>query len=332
MNTLSQGRKVVVIGAGFVGTTYVYALMHTGLAGEIVLIDLDRKRVKGEVMDLEHGLAFVQPVNIRSGDYADCADANLIVITAGAKQVAGQSRLDLIRRNADVIQSICEDIKKWNSNAVLLMVANPVDVLTEVARQQLGWPRERVIGSGTVLDSARFRSMLSRHCKVDTRNVHAYILGEHGDSEVAAWSMTHIAGLLMKDYCAICRKCDSKKQHEDITSRVRDSAYHIIDYKGSTYYAIGLSLTRISEAILRHEHSILTVSLLLQGEYDIDGICLSVPCVVGKAGVERIITARLAEDEQAGLKASAQSLRDVLEELRKEPRKGTSSSVSPEMI
>ena len=314
-NVSKQERKVVVIGAGFVGTTYVYALMHTGFAGEIVLIDLDQKRVKGEVMDLEHGLAFVQPVEIRSGDYSDCADANLIVVTAGAKQIPGQSRLELIRRNANIVKSICDEIKKWDSDAVLLMVANPVDALTQVALQRLGWPRERVIGSGTVLDSARFRSMLSRHCGVDTRNVHAYILGEHGDSEVAAWSMTHVAGVLMKDYCAICRGCDPKKTHEEITGRVRDSAYHIIDYKGSTYYAIGLSLTRISGAILRNEHSILTVSLLLQGEYDINNVCLSVPCVVGKKGVERIITARLSEDEQTALKASAQTLRKILNNI-----------------
>jgi len=308
-------RKIVVIGAGFVGTTYAYALMHTGLAGQIVLIDLDQKRVKGEVMDLEHGLAFVPPVEIRSGDYSDCADANLIVVTAGAKQITGQSRLELVQHNADIVKSICDEIKKYDSEAVLVMVTNPVDTLTQVALKRLGWSRERIIGSGTVLDSARFRSMLSRHCGVDTRNVHAYILGEHGDSEVAAWSMTHIAGVPMKDYCVICQACDPKKGHQDIVRRVRDSAYHIIDYKGSTYYAIGLSLTRISGAILRNEHSILTVSLLLQGEYDIDDICLSVPCVVGKTGVERIITVRLSEDEQAALKASAKTLRKVLDNI-----------------
>ena len=267
-------------------------------------------------MDLEHGLAFVQPVTIRSGDYSDCADANLIVVTAGAKQIPGQSRLELIQRNAGAVKSICDEIKKYDSEAVLVMVTNPVDTLTHLALKRLGWPRERVIGSGTVLDSARFRSMLSRHCGVDTRNVHAYILGEHGDSEVAAWSMTHVAGVQMKDYCVICQGCNSKKQHEDIVRRVRDSAYHIVDYKGSTYYAIGLSLTRISEAILRNEHSILTVSLLLQGEYDIDDICLSVPCVLGRTGVERIIIAQLSADEQAALKASARALRKVLDNIK----------------
>jgi len=315
-NINRKERKVVVIGAGFVGTTYVYALMHTGLAGKIVLIDLDKKRVQGEVMDLEHGLAFVQPVEIRPGDYSDCADADLIVVTAGAKQIPGQSRLELVQGNADIVKSICDEIKKYDSDAVLVMVTNPVDVLTQVALKQLGWPRERVVGSGTVLDSARFRSMLSRHCGIDTRNVHAYILGEHGDSEVAVWSMTHVAGVPMKDYCDICRGCDPKKTHEEITGRVRDSAYHIVDYKGSTYYAIGLSLARISGAILRNEHSILTVSLLLQGEYDINDICLSVPCVVGKTGIERIITAKLFENEQAALRTSAQTLREVLDKIK----------------
>lgn len=308
-------RKVVVIGAGSVGTTYVYALMRTGLATEIVMVDLNQKRLKGEVMDLEQGLAFLQPVEIRAGDYSDCADANLIVITAGAKQTVGQTRLHLIQQNADIIKTICSEIKKYDSKAVVVMVTNPVDTLTQLALKQLNWPRQRVIGSGTVLDSARFRAMLSRHCGVDTRNVHAYILGEHGDSEVAAWSMTHIAGVPMKNYCGLCQGCDAKKEHKNIARQVRDSAYHIIDYKGSTYYAIGLSLTRISEAILRNEHSILTVSMLLEGEYNINDICLSLPCVLGKTGVERIITARLSENEQTALKTSAQTLRKVLDNI-----------------
>ncbi len=306
-------RKVVVVGAGFVGTTYVYALMGTGLAGEIVLIDPDENRLKGEIMDLEQGGAFVSPVEIRAGDYGDCSNADMIVLTAGAKQKPGQSRLELIQRNADIVTSICKEIGKYDSPAVMVVVANPVDILTQVAMKQLGWGRERVIGSGTVLDSARFRSMLSQHCKVDARNVHAYILGEHGDSEVAAWSLTHIAGVAMREYCAMCGRCDTQELYANIARRVRESAYHIIDYKGSTYYAIGLSLTRISEAILRNEHSILTVSSLLQGEYGIDGVCLSVPCVLGSKGIERIIAVQLAKEEQTALEASANTIRKVLD-------------------
>lgn len=302
-------RKVVVIGAGSVGTAYIYALLPGGLAGEIVLLDIDTKRAEGEVMDLSHGLPFIPPVKIRSGDYSDCRDASLIVVTAGAKQKPGQSRLELIRSNVEIVGSICEKIKESGSEAVLVMVTNPVDILTFLALKRLGWPKQRVIGSGTVLDSARFKYMLSMHCGIDARNVHAYILGEHGDSEVAAWSMTHIAGIPIKGYCVICGACDHTKTYQQITSDVRNSAYHIIDYKGSTYYGIGLSLVRISEAILRNENSVLTVSTLLQGEYGIKDICLSVPCIVGSSGVSSIITARLDIAEQRALESSADVLR-----------------------
>jgi len=308
-------RKVVVIGAGSVGTAYIYALLKGGLAGEIVLLDIDKKRAEGEVMDLSHGLPFIPPVKIRSGDYNDCANASLIVVTAGAKQKPGQSRLELIRSNVEIVGSICGEIKKSGSEAVLVMVTNPVDILTFMALQKLGWPKQRVIGSGTVLDSSRFKYMLSMHCGIDARNVHAYILGEHGDSEVAAWSMTHIAGIPIKGYCAICGACDNKKTYERIAAEVRNSAYHIIDYKGSTYYGIGLSLVRISEAILRNEDSVLTVSTLLQGEYGISDICLSVPCIVDSGGVSRIITAKLDHQEQQALESSADVLRKTLSAL-----------------
>ncbi len=308
----AEKRKVVVIGAGSVGTTYVYSLIQTGLAGEIVLIDTNPKRLEGEIMDLSHGLPFIPPVRIRAGDYTDCADAHLIVVTAGAKQTPGQSRLELVRTNVRIVADIVQTIKSSDTNAVLVIVTNPVDVLTYAAVRQLNWPKSRIIGSGTVLDTSRFRFMLSRHCGIDAHNVHAYILGEHGDSEVPAWSMTHIAGIAIKDYCRICAKCDSQKTLARIGRQVRDSAYHIIDYKGSTYYAIGLALVRISQAILRDEHSVLTVSSFLQGEYGLDDICLSVPCVVGQMGVERIITADLAADEKKQLADSAKTLASVI--------------------
>ncbi|NLZ06364.1 MAG: L-lactate dehydrogenase [Phycisphaerae bacterium] len=305
-------RKVVVVGAGSVGTTYIYALLQTGLASEIALIDLDAKRVEGEIMDLSHGLPFIPPVSVKAGTYADCADAHLTVITAGAKQTPGQSRVELIQKNADIIRSICGQIRRSGPTGVILMVTNPVDTLTQLALGHLHLPRGKVIGSGTVLDSARFKYLLSQHCGIDARNVHAYILGEHGDSEVPAWSMTHIAGIPIREYCEICKVCDYPRHHEEIAREVRDSAYHIIDYKGSTFYGIGLSLLRISGAILRNEHSVLTVSTLLQGEYGLQGICLSVPCIVGEDGVERIVDARLAPEEQKGLEQSAQVLRSVL--------------------
>ncbi len=311
-----RDRKVVVVGAGSVGTTYIYALLQTGLADEIALIDIDTERVQGEIMDLSHGLQFIPPVALKAGAYRDCADASLIVITAGAKQAPGQSRTDLIRRNAQITTSICEQIGQYDSEAVVVMVTNPVDALTHLALECLGWPRERVIGSGTVLDSARFKFMLSRHCGIDARNVHAYVLGEHGDSEVAAWSLSHIAGISIQEYCRICKVCDYRREHREIAARVRDSAYHIIDYKGSTFYGIGLSLVRISGAILRDENSVLTVSTLLRGEYGIHDICLSVPCIVGENGIVRIIDAHLAPEEQEALKRSAEAIAGTLEIVR----------------
>jgi L-lactate dehydrogenase len=239
----------------------------------------------------------------------------MIVITAGAKQKPGQSRIELIQKNAEIIESICSQIADQSSEAVIIMVTNPVDTLTQLSLDYLGWPRERVIGSGTVLDTARLKYMLSGHCDIDARNIHAYVIGEHGDSEVVPWSLAHIAGIPIKKYCEICRGCESEKQHSQIVERVRNSAYHIIDYKGSTYYGIGLSLVRISSAVLRNEKSVLTISTKLEGEYDIRDICLSVPCVVGENGVESVICARLGPEEQGALEGSAGVLREVLEKV-----------------
>lgn len=308
-------KKVVVIGAGSVGTAYIYALLPSGVAGEIALIDVDPNRVEGEVLDLSHGLPFIPPVTIKKGDYSDCENADIIVVTAGAKQQPGQSRLDLIQKNAQIVRSICRQIADQESSAVLVMVTNPVDALTYVALKELQWNHQRVVGSGTVLDSARFKYLLSRHCRIDARNVHAYILGEHGDSEVAAWSMTHIAGVSVNEYCRICKSCDYDDHHHKIAEEVRNSAYHIIDYKGSTYYGIGLSLVRITEAMLRNEHSILTVSSLLDGQYGIKDVCLSVPCIVGDTGVTMTIETELADEELKALRASAKTIRKVLDEI-----------------
>ncbi len=308
-------KKVVVIGAGSVGTAYIYALLPRGVAGEIALIDVDQNRVEGEVLDLSHGLPFIPPVTIKKGDYCDCANADIIVVTAGAKQQPGQSRRDLIQKNAMIVRSICRQIAEHESPAVLVMVTNPVDALTYVALKELQWEPRRVVGSGTVLDSARFKYLLSKHCKIDARNVHAYILGEHGDSEVAAWSMTHIAGVSVNEYCKICKSCDYNDHHNRIAEEVRNSAYHIIDYKGSTYYGIGLSLVRITEAMLRNEHSILTISSLLDGQYGIRDVCLSVPTIAGDGGVELIIDAELTGEELEALRASAAAIRNVLDQL-----------------
>jgi L-lactate dehydrogenase len=309
-------RKVVIVGAGAVGSTCAFALAQSGLADEIALIDLNRDLVQGQVLDLAHGLPFYPSVQIVVGESADYADAHAIILTAGTAQRPGESRLDLLQRNVAIVESIIDDIVACASGAVIVVVSNPVDVLTHVALKRSGWSRGRVIGSGTVLDSARFRYLLSQHCSVDVRNVHAYILGEHGDSELAAWSMTHIGGIPMDDYCPFCRQCsDWSSEREGLAEEVRRSAYHIIDYKGATYYAIGMALTRIVGAILRNQRSVLTVSTLLDGEYGLHDVCLSVPCVVDETGVDHVLEARLPPDEQSALEGSARVLREAMGDI-----------------
>ncbi len=310
---VAQSRKVVIVGAGAVGSTFAYALAQSGLAEEIGLVDRNPDLVQGQVLDLAHGMPFFPFVRIRVADVTDYADASVIVITAGSKQRPGESRLDLLQRNASITKGIMDEIMAQNSEAVILLVSNPVDVLTYVAQKHSGWPRGRILGSGTVLDSARFRYLLSEHCNLSAHNVHAYILGEHGDSEFAPWSMVHLAGISIDQYCPLCGKCgDWQQTRVDIEEDVRNSAYHIINYKGSTYYAVGLALVRIVRAILRDERRVLTVSTLLQGEYGIEDVCLSVPTVLSRRGVERIIGAELPPEEQAALEHSATVLKEAL--------------------
>lgn len=309
-------RKVVIVGAGAVGSTYAYAMAHDGTADEIVLVDVNRELAEGEALDLAHGMPFIPHVRIRAGEPEDYRDADVIVLSAGAKQKPGESRLNLLQRNAEIVRHIVKDIDDKQSRAVLVVVANPVDILTRAAQHFSGLDNTRVIGSGTVLDSARFRYLLSRHCGVDARNVHAYILGEHGDSEMAPWSMTHIAGIPMAEYCAICGRCeDWTRVRRDIVEQVRNSAYHLIDYKGATNYAIGLALVRITRTILRDEHSVLTVSVRLGGEYGLNGVCLSVPCLLSAGGIERIIECPLLEEEKHQLHRSAEVLEAVWKDV-----------------
>jgi L-lactate dehydrogenase len=311
-----QSRKVVVIGAGAVGATYCYALAQSGLADEIVLTDRNEDLMKGQVLDLVHGQTFFPTVGIRSGNIDDCADAQLVVITAGAAQKPGETRLELIKKNAAITGSIAEDIARSGCKGIMLIVSNPVDVLTYIALKRSGWEKNRVIGSGTVLDSSRFRHLLSKHCGVDVHNVHAYILGEHGDSEFAAWSMTNIAGINIDEYCPVCNKCtDWKNQRTLIEQQVRDSAYHIINYKGSTQFAVGLALVRITGAILRSQNSILSVSTLVDSEFGIRDVCLSVPCVVSDSGVTRIIESPLSTSELSSLTHSSEILRNSIGSL-----------------
>lgn len=238
-------RKVVIVGAGDVGASFAYALAQNGIADEIVLIDARREQAEGQALDLAHGLPFCPPATIRAGDAGDYATAAVIVITAGAKQRPDESRLNLLARNAAIMRQIMDDVVAQGSEAVVVVVSNPVDILTHVALRHSGWDKGRIIGSGTVLDSSRFRYLLGQRCGVDVRNIHAYILGEHGDSEIAAWTMTHVAGMSMDSYCVLCHDCeDWHKTRAGIVEEVRRSAYHIIDYKGSTCYGIGLALVR----------------------------------------------------------------------------------------
>lgn len=315
-NTLVKRRKVVVVGAGAVGSTFCYALAQSGLAEEVAVIDRNDNLVQGQVLDLVHGQAFFPTVSIRVGNPYDYADAQVVVITAGAAQRPGETRLQLLQKNAAIVRSIANDIVDQKSAGVILVASNPVDILTHVALKRAGYDRGRVIGSGTVLDSARFRHLLSTYCGVDIHNVHAYILGEHGDSEFAAWSMTHIAGMQIDKYCPICRRCaDWAAERRKLEQNVRDSAYHIIEYKGATCFAIGLSLVRITGAILRGERSVLTVSTSLDGEFGLRDVCLSVPSIVSESGVVKIIESQLPEHELAALTASASVLKKAMEQL-----------------
>lgn len=312
-----KSRKVVIVGAGAVGSDVAFALAQSGLAEEIALVDVNTDLAKGQALDLAHGAPFYRTVNIHA-DTAPTAyrDAAIVVITAGKAQAGpGQTRLDLLQINARIITSIVVDVQGVNPDAIVLIVTNPVDVLTHVARLHTHWPRGRILGSGTVLDSARFRWLLAEHCGISPLNIHGSILGEHGDSEFAAWSLVHIGGLQMDDYCRICGKCDFAQRRPQILEQVRRSAYHIIGYKGSTSYGVAMALTHIVRAILRNERRIMTVSAPLEGEYGLHDVTLGIPCVVGANGIEEVIEARLAPDEMQALAHSAQILKDSLAQL-----------------
>lgn len=311
-----HGSRVVIIGAGLVGSTFAYSLMINGVVSEIVMIDVNQERLAGEVMDLNHGISFVRPVMVRQGTYDDCREADIIVICAGANQKPGETRIDLLSRNAAIFKTIITQIKASGSEALLLVATNPVDIMTYITYKLSGYDPSRVIGSGTVLDSARFRYLLSRHCQVDPSNVHAYIIGEHGDTEVPVWSLANIAGLRFTEYCPVCGKNCGPLPKQEIFDEVKNSAYRIIKGKGATYYAIGLALVQIVESIMRNEYSVLTVSSLLKGEYGLDDVCLSLPSIVSLKGIEKKITLTLSEEEQAGLCHSAAVLKEILNQIQ----------------
>jgi L-lactate dehydrogenase len=309
-----EERKVAIVGTGQVGSTFAFALMISGLATTIVLIDQATERAEGHVMDLNHGLSFVQPSTIYVGDYSHCKDASIVVVTAGASQKPGETRLDLVRRNADIFKDIIPQIAKYNPR-ILLIVSNPVDVLTYVALKVSGYPMNRVIGSGTALDTARFRYLLSRRFEVDPRNVHAYIIGEHGDSEVPVWSQVNIGGVSFGEYSRVCQKDCLQDEREDIFNQVKNAAYEIIKKKGATSFAIGLALVRIVGSILRNENSVLTVSTLVDSYYGVSDVCLSVPVILSQHGVSNVLTIGLDPSEINKLQASANVLKNVIKGL-----------------
>ena len=306
-----NSRKVAVIGCGFVGSSSAFALMQSGLFSEMVLIDADTKRAEGEAMDISHGISFARPKQIYAGNYDDITDAAIIVITAGANQKPDETRLDLIKKNAAIMKSIVGEIKKRDFGGILLIVSNPVDILTLIALKESGYPSNRVIGSGTVLDTGRFKYLLGEHLDVDSRSVHAFIIGEHGDSELAAWSNARIGGLKVNDFCELRGHFNHEQSMKKIFENVRNSAYEIIERKHATYYGIAMAVKRICEAIVRNEKSILPVSSLMTGEYGLNDVVLSIPAVVDETGVQKVIPIELNDEELTKLKDSANILKDI---------------------
>lgn len=306
--------KIAIIGAGNVGATFAYALLQSGLASEIVLIDANQTKAEGEAMDLNHAVPFVQPTRIWAGNYNDCKGASITIVTAGSGQKPGETRLDLVNRNVEIFKKIIPEIVSNNPDGLIIVATNPVDVLSYASWKISGLPANRIIGSGTILDTARFRYLLSQHAGVDPRSVHAFIIGEHGDSEVPVWSLANIAGMRLQDYCkANCREY-GPEVWEDIYKQTRDAAYEIILRKGATYYAVANGLLRIVEAILRNQNTVLSVSTYMEGLFGISDVYTSLPCVIGKSGINRTMNLILNDIETRSLQKSAGIISKVIDE------------------
>jgi L-lactate dehydrogenase len=303
--------KVAIVGAGFVGSTFAYSLLIHGLVSQIVVIDVNKERAEGEVMDLNHGLPFAYPVKIGVGDYSDCKNADIVTIAVDRGQKIEESRLELAQGNFEILKQIVPKITEYNKECILLVVSNPLDVMTYAALKLSGFPRNRVIGSGTILDTARLRYLLGEHLQVDPRNIHAYIIGEHGDSEVPVWSLANVAGIRLKDYCPICKIPYDLEYFNDLFLRVRNAGYEILKRKGRTNYAVALGLTKIVESIIRDENAVLTVSCFLQNYHGVSDVCLSVPAILNRNGVEEIIELPLDEKEIREFQESAAIVKKV---------------------
>lgn len=311
-----NSRKIAIIGCGFVGSACAFALMQSGLFSEMVLIDSNEERAEGEALDISHGLPFSKPMQIYSGTYDDITDAGIIAITAGAGQKPGESRLELVHKNVEIFKSIIPEISKRNYKGILLIVSNPVDIMTYTALKLSGLPSNQVFGSGTVLDTARLKYLLGEHLGVDARSVHAFILGEHGDSEIAAFSSANVSGIELKKFCDFACKTDKHEEAmKEIAEDVKLSAYEIIKKKGATYYGIAMSVKRICEAIILDQKSILPISCLQNGKNGIENVVLSMPMIVGKHGAERSVEISLSEEERRAIKSSADMLKGIIKTL-----------------
>lgn len=313
-------RKVTIIGDGAVGSTIAFTLLMKSYINEIDIIDINKDKVIGDVLDMNQGMSFVTSKTIKAGEYNDIKDSDLVIITAGAAQKNGETRLDLLNKNIGIFKGILDEVKpNLNPNTIVLVVSNPVDVLSYFTYKYLGIEARRVIGSGTVLDSSRLKVLLSDDTKIDAKNIHAYVIGEHGDSEVMAFSASSIAGIPVKDYCKQCGKCNLKRLEnlDEIAKNVTNAAYEIIAKKGATFYAIGLSVEKIVDTILNNTHSVLTVSSYIESEFSgqIKDVYISLPCVVGRAGIEKRLQVNYSLDEGVKLIESAQKLKKSFDDL-----------------
>ena len=308
-------RKAVMVGCGFVGSASVFALMQSGLFSEIAMIDADMDKAEGEAMDISHGIPFAKHMRVYAGNYDDVRDAGIVIVTAGANQKPDETRLDLVHKNVGIFKSIIPEIASRDFKGILLIVANPVDILTSVAQKLSGLPENRVIGSGTVLDTGRLKTRLSDHLGVDSRSIHAFIIGEHGDSEIAAFSSANVSGIPLNDFCEMRGHYSHDESEKNIAEEVKNAAYEIIQRKRATYFGVAMAVKRICEVIVRDEKSILPVSTMMHGEQGIDGVVLSMPCIVGSDGIETQVPIKLDEDELKRLRESAGILKGIFEEL-----------------
>ena len=310
-NGNTDNQKIILVGDGAVGSSYAFALVAQNIAQEIGIIDINRAKAQGDAMDLSHALAFTSPKKIYAADYSDAHDADIVVITAGAAQKPGETRLDLVHKNLKINRALVKEIVASGFNGIFLVASNPVDILTYSTWKFSGFPKEKVIGSGTSLDSARFRQALSDLLEVDARNVHAYILGEHGDSEFPVWSHANVAGLPIYDWVMAHPEIDEEAM-VNLFFSVRDAAYDIIEKKGATFYGIAVSLARITQAILDNENAVLPLSVYVNGEYGLDDIYIGSPAIINAQGIKQVIEIPLTDGEQDRMTASASQLKEIL--------------------